>query len=455
MNMSQFLRILGPVCLLLFAGWPARADESAPIGAALSLADALQRALEHGTDVAVARARLEEARAGKSKVTTAFFPNIQAVGSFTHNSVEAKFDSGAMISGIAKMVGKTIPADQLPPPSIIQRQDTIGGALTIDETVLALAPVLMMRAADRNVQAQTATLEATRREIAFQLTQIFYNTAGLERMIQASERALALADQRIAFAKQRRQFGAEGDLTVLRAETERGRAELDLTRAQLARRQLLQALATLMGDAPPQAIVPPPEIEVPSGDVATWERAGLHERPDLQARRLAVAAADTTVTEAQWRWMPLLTVQGLGRYTDTPGFLGKNWLWSATANLVVPVFDRGLRYAEARERRQTRTRLQLELDKAEQDLHNAIAQAALEIETERKALAIARSQAEKSKQTMEIVGKAMAAGGATSLEVTEADTSLRIADVAVERERIALDLAVLRLQHLTGAVRAP
>ena len=457
MNACLAPRLFAIACLALCAAAPARAaePEPAPAAHALSLAEALQRAMDHGTDVAVARARLEEARAGNSKETTAILPNIQGDGSFTHNSVEAKFDSGAMITGIAQIVGVTVPASKLPAPSIIQKQDTIGGVLTVDETVLALAPVLMMRTADRNVEAQTASLEATRREIAFQLTQIFYNTAGLERMIQASERALALSDERITFARQRRQFGAEGEVTVLRAETERGRAELDLTRAQLARRQLLVALGTLMGDDAPEAIVPPPPIEAPSGDTATWERAGMRERPDLKARRLAVAAADTSVSEAEWRWMPLVNVQGVGRYTDTPGFIGKNWLWSATANLVVPVFDRGLRYAEASERRQQRTRLRLELDKAEQDLRAGIQQASLEIETERKALAIAQNQAEKSKRTAEIVAKAMAAGAATSLEVAEADTNLRIADVAVEREKIALDLAVLRLQHLTGAVRAP
>lgn len=455
MNAAHAFHGLAVSCLCLAVSATSFAAEPAPVGVGLSLGAALDRAMERSTDIAIARARLEEARAGRSKVTTAFLPNIQAVGSFTHNSVEAKFDSGAMVKGLAAMFGKTVPPDQLPAPSIIQRQDTIAGVLTIDETVLALAPVLAGRAADRSVEAQTASLEATRREIAFQLTQIFYNVAGIERMIQASERALALADERIASVSQRRRLGAEGEVPVLRAQTERGRAELDLARAQLARRQLLVAMGTLMGEEAPAAIEAPPEIELPNGDTQTWVDTGVRERADLKARRLAVQAASASVDEASWRWMPMVTVQGVGRYTDTPGFVGKNWLWSATANLVVPVFDRGVRYVEARERRHTWSRLRLELDKAEQDVRAGVQQAAIEIETERKACAIANAQAEKAKRTAEIVGKAFAAGGATSLDVSEADTNLRASDLAALRERISLDLAILRLRHLTGAVRAP
>jgi outer membrane protein TolC len=426
----------------------------APVEPGLSLADATARALQRNMDIDVARARLGEAEATHAKTTTAFLPNIQAIGSYTHNSHEAKIDSSAQINAIKQALlpgSEPIPSS----PSIIQRENTVTGALTIDETVFALAPVLQRRSAARAVDAQTASLEATRREIVYQVTQIFYNAVGVERLITTAERAIALADQRIGVAKHRYALGADGEVTMLRAETERNRAEQDLARAQLARGQLLVALGTLLGDPPPESLLPPPPLQVPAGDAAGWIESGIRDRPELRARRLALDAADISVSEAEWRWLPMVTVQGVGRYTDTPGFVGKNWLYAATANLVVPIFDRGVRYAEASERRHTRSRQRLELEKAEVDLRAGVRQAVLEIDTARRTLAVAQAQSVKARRTADIIGNAYKAGGTTSLEVSEADTNLRVSESTVERERIGLDLAILKVRHLSGAVRAP
>jgi outer membrane protein TolC len=168
-----------------------------------------------------------------------------------------------------------------------------------------------------------------------------------------------------------------------------------------------------------------------------------------------VQSADASVREAELRWMPMITLGANARYTDTAGFAGENWLWAATANLVVPIFDRGVRYADARERRATRSRLNLELDKAERDLDAGLAVAREDLDNAKASLALAQQQAQRAKRTAAVVAAALAAGGATSLEVAEADTNLRQSEANAAREQITLDLAILRLQHLAGAIHAP
>ncbi len=468
--LGAYPRLAGAVCAVaatLLVGAPtaiAQTEQAvaAPAGPPLTLDQAVSQACERSTDIAVAKARLAEAIATRGKAGTAFLPNIQAVGSYTHNSVEASFDSGALITGVATAIGMQlqgkpipIPASQLPAPSTIQKQDTIGGVLQLDETVFAISPWLAAQSADKAVNAQQITVEAVRREMAFQVAQIFYTVAGIERLIQVAEKAVALADQRIANAQNRRAAGADGEVSVLRAQSERDKAEQDLVRSKQSRAQLLIALATLTDSEAPAQLAPPPPLTMPVGDAARWVEDGFGERADLKARRVGVDAAAVAVREAQLRWLPMVTVQALGRYTDTPGFIGKNWLWAVTANLVVPLFDRGLRYAEAEERTAQKRRMSLELSKAELDLRAGIRQNELDIATGRRTLAVAESSAQKAKRTAEIVARAQAAGGATSLEVAEADTNLRVAEASVEREKILLDLAILRLRHWTGAVRAP
>jgi outer membrane protein TolC len=442
---------------LLLAASPVLADE-APRAVAddapLSLNAAIDRALDRNADVAVAQARLGEAKAARSRVTTQFLPNIQAVGQYTRNSVEAKFDTGGLIQSVATAIspGLIIPPGNLPPASIIQKEDTIAGALTIDETLFSLSPILARGAASHQVDAQSLNLEASRREIVYQIMQVFYNVAGMDRLIQVAQRAVALADQRIANAVNRQKQGAEGEVTVLRAQSERDKAEQDLAHVLLARDQLLMSLGALLDLPAPATLTAPPELEVPEGEMAQLEATSLHARPDLQARRQALAAGEAQVDEAQWRWMPMVTANFTGRYTDTPGFVGKNWLWSATANVVIPLFDRGLRYADADERKATTRRLQQEVTKAERDLHAGLAQTQAEIAVDRHTLEVATSQAKKAQRTAEIVARAFAAGASTSLEVAEADTNLRMAEANAERERINLNLAILRLRHLTGNV---
>ncbi|MBI5607313.1 MAG: TolC family protein [Deltaproteobacteria bacterium] len=422
---------------------------------ALTLDQAVARALQNSGDLAVATARLEEARAARAKVTTAYLPNIQAVGSYTHNSVEAKMDLGKMIGGIGQLVGVTIPPDKLPAPSIIQKQDTLAGVLSLDQTLFALSPLLLAGAADKAVAAQQAGLEATRRELVYQVTQIFYNHAGVLRLIESAQRAIDLADQRVANAQARRAGGSEAEVAVLRAESERDRARGDLLRAQAARRQLLVMLGALLGDTAPAALEVPPTLGLPGGSPDDHRASARRDRPDLEARRLSLQAADAQVREAQLRWLPLLNLQANGRYTDTPGFVGKNWLWAATVNLVVPLFDRGVRYADARERTASRVRLQREYDKAERDLNAALDQAQADLEAAQQSLALAEQQVVRAKRTAAIVASALANGAATSLEQAEADTNLRLTEANAVRERLTLDLGILKVRHLTGAVRAP
>ncbi len=425
-----------------------------PAAEVLTLDAAIEQALQYNSDVQIAGLRLGEVKAVRDKVTTAYLPNIVAAATYTHNSAEAVFDMGKIIQGIGKNIGVPIAPESLPPPSYIQRFDTLGAVLTLDQPVFAMSPILLMRAADRQIDAQTAAQEATRREIIYQVKQVYYTLAGTERLIQSAQRALSLADQRIANALRRQASGAEGELTVLRAQTERDKAEQDLIRTQNVRQQLLAAIGTLLGADPPTAVSPPPALELPAGDAQAWVQSSMRQRPDLEARRQAVAAAQVALEEAQLRWLPILSIGGRLNYTDTAGFAGKNWLWAVTANLAVPLFDRGLRYADARERRQTQARLNAELSKAQTELKTALRQTELDLRTAEKTLAIALAQAQKAKRMAEIVGKAQVAGAATSLEVAEADTGLRVAESAAERERINLQLAMLKLQHLTGAVTA-
>lgn len=445
---GKSLVLLALVGAALLLPTEARADK-------LKLQDAIARAVERNADLKVARARIEEAEAQRAKIVTAFLPDVKAVGQYIRNSDEAKFDIAAMGAGLGAAMGIPIKIDpaKAPPPTIIQGYNQFVGMVTVDQTIFALAPLLYEKAAEKGLGAQRIGVEAGQREIAYQLSAIYYNIAGLDRIIAAASRAIELANLRIAMLQRRKAAGTESDLPMLRAQVEQARAEQDVLRAQLGRKQLLDVIGMLLHDEPPDDIEAPPPQTQPAGSFEDWVSRSLQDRPDLAARRQAVEAQRSLLMEAQWRWMPLLAAQGVLRWSDVKGFVDTNTIWQVTANLVVPLFDRGARYADARERRATLERLTAEAEKAEADIRSQIRQAYNDIQLAQKVVVIASKQAEIAARGADIARKSLTAGMSTHLEVDEAETNLRLAEANVERERANLDLAVLKLRHLVGEVR--
>ncbi|MSP92807.1 MAG: hypothetical protein EXR79_13545 [Myxococcales bacterium] len=450
------------VITIASAAWPGAAHAEAPVAgvpleadatpqATLTLEAALAQGLHDSADLRVAALRLEEARAARAKVGSAWLPDIKAVGTFTHNSTETKFDQADMVEGIAKSLGFPLDKSKLGPPTVLQKENSVSAVLTVDQTVFALAPILLGRAVDRGIEAQELVLEATRRDIAFRIAEVFHNVAGLDRVTAVAMRAVDLADRRIATAKLRRAQGTEGDLPELRARAERSRAEQDLERARAGREQGLEVLHMLLGGARASHLVAPAALDLPAGNLESLVGAALRQRPDVRARAAAVAAAQASLREATLRWMPLLATSGHVRWSDTAGFSGENTTWAVNANLVVPLFDRGQRSADVEERRRTVARLEAEQEAAERQVTWHVRQAMLDIDRSHATAELARQQADVARRVKEIVDRTLAAGAATSLEVAEADTQLRMAEAGAEREVAGVQLAILRLRHLVGA----
>ena len=423
---------------------PAAAEAS--VG--LRLEDAIAQALERNGDLEVTKARLVEAAAQRQKVLTAWMPDIKAVGTYAHNSTEQKFDMNQFVGALNLPIAVPYMA-----PTIIQRMDTVSAVLNVDQTIFALSPILMADALDKGLDAQRTGLEAAKREIAYQLTNVWLNFQGLDRLIGAAARAVELADRRLEIAKVRKGQGTEAELPSLRAQVERNRAEQDLLHAKQAQRQLLEIVSILTHAPTPERLAPAAEVGRLPGKLSDWVEQARAQRPDLQARRQAVSAGQALTREAELRWLPVLAASAYVRASDTKAFAPDYVIWQASLNLVVPLFDRGLRYVEAKERRAATARLQQELEKADAELENQVRQAALDAEMADESLRLATAQAAIARRGADITGKAYVAGAVTSLELAEADTNQRLAEENEARERIGFAMAQLKLRHLTGQVR--
>jgi len=177
----------------------------------------------------------------------------------------------------------------------------------------------------------------------------------------------------------------------------------------------------------------------------------MRDRPEIAAARANVEIAARLKTDAWAQFLPSLAFNANGRYNSQADFEDNHVLWALTLSLTLPLYDGGLRYvalkdadsrtreARAQERGQS-ARIEDELRRARLDLESARA---------------LRSQAEQTllyaRENERLVRAQFEAGTATQVEVSDAESALFQSEQTAIQQRLAVQLAALRLAKSVGA----
>jgi NodT family efflux transporter outer membrane factor (OMF) lipoprotein len=169
----------------------------------------------------------------------------------------------------------------------------------------------------------------------FLATEARLQKAAAEEMVRSSERLVSLAQDR-----QRVGSGNEYDVTLARAslETYRDAAQ----QLDLAYRQSLRAIETLLGRYPAAAIGVPPQLAANPGPVPVGMPSDLLERrPDVVAAERRVATAFYRVEEAKAARLPSISLTASVTSVSSELFVLKdrdNPVWSAGGKLLAPLY---------------------------------------------------------------------------------------------------------------------
>jgi NodT family efflux transporter outer membrane factor (OMF) lipoprotein len=194
------------------------------------------------------------------------------------------------------------------------------------------------------LQYQSAALDAeyARQSIAalvckswFLATEARLQKASAEDMLRASERLVGLAQDRLRVGK-----GDEYDVTVAQANLQSYRdtaLQLDL-----AYRQAVRALETLVGRYPSAALETPAVFPAKPGPVPVGMPSELLERrPDVVAAERRVATAFQRTEEAKAARLPRISLTAAVTTISSELFVLKDRndpFWSAGAGLVAPLY---------------------------------------------------------------------------------------------------------------------
>lgn len=436
----------------------------------LTLPEALAQARSGSLELEVARARLGQARTLARKAWAAYLPQIAAGASATRNSDQAILDlpTGFVIRDMGQPTSR--PFDTTRPPSIqnppgsptttlifpagvetfeLQKKEQLGAQVELRQAILAPAVWPAIGNAHRAERVAEQKVEEARRELLFGVAQAYYGAAGLAEVARVQEQLLETYRNHEKEAAERVAQGLAPRLALLRASTDRARAEQDLLRARNAYGSARLALATILDRPADFDVVQPPEPGAP-GEPEALRSSALSRRPDVEAARAGLALARGQHDAVYYKYAPNLGLNAFYRWANITGFTGHREAWAVGLGLSWTLWDGGSREAELRETSEKVAEAiaaeRLAENKAREELERAL----LDLSSARAGRAKAQEQVRLAREAVDQAQKSSGAGMATYVEVSDATAALLGAELSMVNETLGSQLAALRVAKAAG-----
>lgn len=419
-----------------------------PTAAAWSLDGILAEIERANPTLAVAEARLAEARAVRREARASYFPELSLGLEYlaTDNPAQA---FALLLNQEELTLGPGF--DATPGTTENWRKE-----LRLDWPLFAPGRSQALHSAEEGEEAARLTHEAVARRLLNAGVQAWLTLGAGRALAEVTRGSVAVVEQRLGVTRRREAEGAALRADVLRLQARLARARQEAAQAELAVRTGESALNTLMGRPPDADLELVNErvaigADLPEGLAELLVRAE-RDRLDLRAAahgvRMIVLLSEARRAE-HWPQLGLFAsydVDGSEPGIETEldsSTVGLGLRWPLSARTPARVAQ-----AEAEERiaREQFRELALAVAREVRDAREAL-------ETARETLAFAETSVASAEEAYRLVAQAQDAGAATVTDVLEAENARRQAQVQVVAARAGLELTRTRLAAATGGVR--
>lgn len=319
---------------------------------ALSLEEALTIAGKQSTTLQILAAETRQAQALHQQSSQVFLPTVSA------DAVWLRADS-SLISGV--------PVPTAGAPMGSQRADLgpVEGALSGIQIIQPLynADALQQRkAAELNVNARRKSEQWGQQALRLEVARHYFDILRLREHEKAAEQSRSAANKAARLAEAGYQQGLASRLDMEQADAEHATAVARVAQAQAIMQQAAFRLTSLLGLTPQKWLELTDSVPCPIPPTAISEPA---PRKDLQARKLAVEAADAGTNAIEAEWIPRLNLLARHQWAQGNELLEDSDGWLVAVSLQWTLFDgfgRQGRIAEAHAEAQ-KVRAELEEDR--------------------------------------------------------------------------------------------
>ncbi|MHB1937166.1 MAG: TolC family protein [Acidobacteriaceae bacterium] len=417
----------------------------------ISLRKAIEMAVTNNPQVAIAKARNAEAKAGVQSARSALFPKIGVSETFV-DSTDPVFAFGTRLrQGRFTAADLTLNNLNYPPP-------------TTDFTSTAGATWMLFdsgRTLNRLRAARSGTAAASERAISAAQNVSFHVIRAYYRALLADQEKIAMAAavaRARSFAKQAHDRvdagtalvadGMQADVELSQREQEAAEAE---SNAQLAHAEL----SGILGDSSKTfaLVAAAGTPEPPTGSLDELQSHALQARPDLLAAQKEISADQRSVSASREAYGPQLSTFG-NVEADNPHLTGGgNTNWTVGAKAQIQLFDGG-------ERRSQVSRATAQREIAEATYKQAEIQAGLEVkqafygrQTAERQYAISDEMLRKTRETLRTSMDRYTTGLATITEVLRQQEQLRDMELAHVQSLYRWWIADAQLRLATGEMQ--
>ncbi|WP_050479807.1 efflux transporter outer membrane subunit [Herbaspirillum rhizosphaerae] len=288
-----------------------------------------EQALEGNQTLAVAAARLTQARATANSVSAGMYPQV-----------------GAGVRASRLRIAGNRPLTNYNAPNFATVQNDFALGLNASYEVDLFGRVQRnVEGARASAEQSAADLENTRLLLSADLATNYFNLRELDVELDVLSRSIELQRKALELATSRHDLGATSGLDVAQQQ-----ALLDTTLTQVdvlrkARSQYEHAIATLTGTPAPNFSLPPALAPMTPPAVPIGVPSDLLERrPDIASAERAMAASNAQIGVARAAFFPsviLAPSYGVDSRTIETLFNAPSVVWSLGVSLTQTIFDGG------------------------------------------------------------------------------------------------------------------
>lgn len=426
---------------------------------ALTLGEALDRALERSEEVRIARSQVDQARASVDVARSHLLPQVNTQLTYTRtlasvfeggfempDSLQFEPDSTASVSERLSYLEQNTPNaafgalgglfGNLP----FGREHTWNAGASLQQPLFAPAVVSGLQLANRAEEAARATYEESAAEVSLQVAEAYLGAKLAEQMAQIVEASVALAGQHLAQVRLQFDAGTASELDVLRAEVELENLRPQLAQASNARDLSVSNLKRLVNvPAETELVLTTSLTPGPDGVPAdttlvlpTLEAADavLAQRASLRAARSNVAMMEERADIARSSFLPSLYLQGnMSRQAFPSGVFpsANDWRddWYVALAVSWPLFQGMRRKAELDAAKAQVRQAELQTAQLEEGVRLEYDAALRELERARLQMQAAGSTVAQAQRVYELTELRFREGLATQLDVSDARLSLQ------------------------------
>ena len=444
----------------LVAGWMAGGSltfaQQAAAPPPLTLADAISRAMAASHRLAEIRAREAGARA-----------TVQATDALDQStwtaSVQYQRTNHVVPFGFAQPDGSRFDIYPDIPDNLLSRV-SFQWPIYTSGRIGALE-----RAAEAEVNAVGADLDAARADLKLEVTRAYWAVATAIETVRVIETSVARAESQLTDARQRLAVGLVPPNDVASFEAQRSSEQLQLIEAQNLRESALIELRRLIGADPAAAFVLADALDrAPAfgrvSDAAspvfidaaqTFVAEALNQRPERKALTLRIGGAEERERAAAAGTKPTIGLAGGVDYANpNPKIFPRQGEWKGSFDLGVgvswPFFDSGRTKAEVAEAVAATLAARARLADLDTILAADVRQRLLDLDSSLAAVETATTGVRASAEARRVLGERFAVGVATTTDVLIAQEQLLSAELARARALANVRLAEARLTRALG-----